>query len=85
MRIGKFKINRELVFAMPPEDHLGRVFQYAIPVKIEWDFNGQVTYTAISKWFDDIEDGLEPPLYEYVFHRSVRGTLEFMEFTVKRL
>lgn len=73
MKIGKFKINRELVFAMPPEENLGEVFRHLIPVKIEWDFNGIGTYTAVCSWFDEIEEGADPPEYSYILTTRVRG------------
>lgn len=74
MKIGKFKVSRELVFRMPPEEHMGEVFRHLIPVKIEWDFNGVATYTAISSWFDEVEDSIEPPEYKFMLTTRSRGT-----------
>lgn len=73
MKLGKFKVTREVVFN-GEKSILADIFSHAFPVKIEWDHNGAATYTAICEWFDDIAYGIEPPLYSFTITKNRHGT-----------
>lgn len=61
-RIGKFKVTREVI---TQDWRLAlKVFSKCVVVAVTWRFDGVGEYVAYSPFFDEIEEGQEPPEYE---------------------
>ncbi len=71
-RRGRFRVTREVITA-GDAGTLAVIFTNVFPIAIEWDCNGVATYTAVSKWFDEIDQGDTAPLYEFVLTTRLRG------------
>jgi len=68
-RLGKFYIDRIFIDEYPNE--FKRLFYNVFVIRAEFQYwNDKIEYIAISKYFDEIEEGCELPIYKFIFDRD---------------
>ena len=68
-RLGKFRITESHMRLNPELAML--VMSYCIPLRVEYRYDTQCFhYVARSEQFDELEEGLQPPEYTWIFGKG---------------
>lgn len=75
-RVGKFRIPKRFIH----DREAKIIFSKCVPVRAEYMFYGDyIEYVAYSDLFEEIEEGCEPPVYEWEFQWT-SGDITFNGF-----